>query len=44
VPVLSDWSEWGIWLSALLWSVAFAVLLFNYAPILLRPRVDGRPG
>ncbi len=44
VPVLSDWREWGIWLSALLWSAAFAVVLFNYAPILLRPRVDGRPG
>lgn len=44
VPLLSSWSEWGIWLSALLWSAAFAIVLFNYAPILLRPRVDGRAG
>jgi len=44
VPVLSDWSEWGIRLTAVLWSAAFAIVLFNYAPILVRPRVDGRQG
>ena len=27
-----------------LWAAAFIILLFNYAPILLRPRVDGRQG
>jgi uncharacterized protein involved in response to NO len=30
--------------SGLLWSGAFASFLAVYAPILLRPRVDGRPG
>jgi uncharacterized protein involved in response to NO len=30
--------------SAILWTLAFAVFLFRYAPILTRPRIDGRPG
>jgi len=30
--------------SGALWTVAFAIYLRVYAPILLRPRVDGRPG
>jgi uncharacterized protein involved in response to NO len=30
--------------SGLLWSAAFASFLAAYAPILLRPRVDGQPG
>ncbi len=30
--------------SGTLWAVAFAVFLLRYAPILVRPRVDGRPG
>jgi uncharacterized protein involved in response to NO len=28
--------------SGMLWSLAFAVFLFRYWPILTRPRVDGR--
>lgn len=37
---------WWIWytLSGLLWIVAFALFLWIYTPILLRPRVDGQPG
>lgn len=31
-------------LAALLWGVAFLIFVLVYAPILLRPRVDGRPG
>jgi len=31
-------------LAAGLWSAAFALLLVVYAPILLRPRADGKPG
>jgi len=27
-----------------LWSAAFAIFLVRYGPLLLRPRVDGRPG
>jgi uncharacterized protein involved in response to NO len=30
--------------SGVLWSLAFAVFLFRYAPMLVRARVDGRPG
>ena len=31
-------------ISAALWSAAFAVFVFTYAPILSRPRLDGQPG
>jgi len=30
--------------AGLIWAAAFAVFLFHYAPILVRPRVDGLPG
>lgn len=30
--------------SSLLWTAAFALFLWVYVPILLRPRVDGQPG
>jgi uncharacterized protein involved in response to NO len=43
-PVLPDFSEWTIRASAVLWSAAFALVLFAYTPILLRPRVDGGEG
>jgi uncharacterized protein involved in response to NO len=33
-----------ILLSAVLWSIAFAIYLYIYTPILWRPRVDGKPG
>ena len=34
----------GISVSALLWMIAFGLFLFRYTGILVRPRVDGRPG
>ncbi len=34
----------GIGLSALLWMVAFGLFLLRYTGILMRPRVDGKPG
>jgi uncharacterized protein involved in response to NO len=34
----------AIALSAALWTAAFALFLWIYAPILLKPRADGRPG
>lgn len=34
----------GMALSGALWTIAFALFAALYAPILLRPRVDGRPG
>jgi uncharacterized protein involved in response to NO len=27
-----------------LWMVAFGLFLITYTPILMRPRLDGRPG
>ena len=33
-----------IFLAALLWTAAFALFLWEYAPILVRARVDGKPG
>jgi uncharacterized protein involved in response to NO len=39
-----DLSEWTIRLAAVFWIAAFAIVLFVYSPILVRPRVDGRPG
>lgn len=30
--------------SALLWATAFALYLWHYTPMLLRPRIDGQPG
>jgi uncharacterized protein involved in response to NO len=35
---------WTLIASGLLWSAAFALFLIVYTPILVRPRVDGRPG
>ena len=34
----------GLFAAGVLWVLAFAVFLVAYAPMLLRPRVDGRPG
>ncbi|MFN3812947.1 MAG: NnrS family protein [Roseateles asaccharophilus] len=34
----------AVQLSALLWTLAFSLYLWRYAPILLRPRADGQPG
>jgi uncharacterized protein involved in response to NO len=34
----------GLVVSGVLWSVAFAAFAATYVPILLQPRVDGRPG
>jgi uncharacterized protein involved in response to NO len=31
-------------ISAVLWTLVFAVFLYRYAPILMRPRIDDRPG
>jgi uncharacterized protein involved in response to NO len=38
------WSPYLLLASALLWIVAFASFVAGYAPMLLRPRVDARPG
>lgn len=41
---LADRYVADIGLSGALWAAAFAVFLAVYSPILIRPRVDGRPG
>lgn len=46
VPPLLDPSRYSQWLvvSGLLWVAGFAAFLWVYAPILIAPRLDGRPG
>lgn len=34
----------GVTISAVLWTLAFALFLWRYVPILASPRADGRPG
>lgn len=48
VPVrvwgIGAWPEPGYWAAAILWTIAFGLFVVQYAPMLIRPRVDGRPG
>ena len=41
-----QWLPWraGLVLAAVLWVAAFALFLLRYAPILMGPRADGKPG
>ncbi len=44
-PMLLPSAEsWWLVVAALLWCLAFLLFLVVYAPILCRPRIDGRPG
>lgn len=45
LPLLSP-SNYTVWLvsAAALWCVAFTLFVISYSAVLLRPRVDGRPG
>ena len=36
--------RWTIFTSGVLWVIAFALFLVTYTPILVRPRIDSRPG
>jgi uncharacterized protein involved in response to NO len=42
--VYPDFYQTGLLLSAAFWTAAFAFFLWKYIPVLLRPRVDGKPG
>ena len=42
--VLPDYHTDWILLSGILWTLAFVGFLWIYAPILIAPRIDGRPG
>ena len=44
VPFMPDAGMHLVMVSGTLWAVAFALFFVIYAPILLRPRTDGRPG
>jgi uncharacterized protein involved in response to NO len=46
VPPLVAPASYGTWLalSGTLWMLAFTVFLWVYGPMLMRPRIDGRPG
>ncbi len=41
---LPEYSELWLWIAGSFWSLTFGWFVFCYAPILLQPRVDGRPG
>lgn len=34
----------ALWIASALWSASFLIFIFYYAPMLLKARVDGRPG
>jgi uncharacterized protein involved in response to NO len=45
VPLLMPaWNVGAVLLSAALWSAGFALYALRYAPVLVRPRLDGKPG
>jgi len=35
---------WAWRLSAVMWMIAFSLFLVRYVPVLIRPRIDGKPG
>jgi len=39
-----EYYQLWLWLSGFFWSLAFAMFVINYASILSKPRIDGRPG
>jgi len=45
LPMISpgNYRAWIV-LAGIFWSMAFAIFVIAYARILIRPRVDGRPG
>lgn len=44
VIVMPQYYQLAVILSATLWSLAWALFLIRYLPILTRPRIDGKPG
>jgi uncharacterized protein involved in response to NO len=38
------WTLHAVVCSAALWSAGFALYALRYAPMLVRPRLDGKPG
>ncbi|MDB2387036.1 NnrS family protein [Shewanella sp.] len=45
MPIMApEYYQLWLWLSGFFWSLAFAMFVINYASILSKPRIDGRPG
>ena len=44
VFLVEFWLQGGLWLAMTCWSLAFAIYLWRYAPMLCRTRADGHPG
>ena len=45
VPLVSpDFYQFAVTMSGILWCIAFVLFLLVYMPVLIYPRVDGRPG
>ncbi len=44
VPLIPGLTAQAILVSGTLWTLAFVIFLWVYTPILIRPRIDGRPG
>jgi uncharacterized protein involved in response to NO len=45
IPIVMPGFYWsGLVISGLLWAVAFALFVIYYTPILIQPRIDGKPG
>ena len=45
MPLLwPQYSQFWLWAAASCWTLAFGLFVWWYAPILTKPRVDGRPG
>lgn len=42
-PLFTSWYTMLLDISAGLWILAFALFLFVYGPMVLKPRADGRP-
>jgi uncharacterized protein involved in response to NO len=42
--VAPGWTLWALVVAAVFWTASFAIYVAAYAPILLSPRVDGKPG
>lgn len=34
----------GLWLASLAWFISFALFIYYYGPMLVKPRIDGNPG
>jgi len=43
-PIMPGAYREAMVVAGILWTLAFAVFLIRYLPILTRPRIDGKPG